>query len=376
MAKLLNAAIEEMKYHIDYLNQEYPNWFRYSPFMTQFSMKDMKLSNTLSEPKGHEITSVKNEMEFKRQHVLNNVSKPKAKKTFPNALNSNNCNNFKDKKCNSFEITNISLDSTKKYLKPKPEIEIIEFKSKPINCVKTESNDIKKNRIKAQNIVNIETKSERNDFETEEIAINTDFSINNRTDLKPNVTDVNQCQTKHNVNEVDDKYVRLKSDNIINNDKSLEMNTLVNKLKQKINYLEKKFKKNELLYQTQIIQMQQKSDLELELMKRSLEEDKQRAIVDERNKQIAINSQLMSEKKKKFETTVIELTDKHNLEIKSLEQKWIQKLKECKTKIWCFNCLEEAQLFCCSHTYYCSTDCQQRHWDQHKKICVQPIDSN
>ncbi|XP_044002797.1 zinc finger MYND domain-containing protein 11-like isoform X3 [Aphidius gifuensis] len=60
----------------------------------------------------------------------------------------------------------------------------------------------------------------------------------------------------------------------------------------------------------------------------------------------------------------------HAAELRQLTEKHQQVISEIKKKQWCYNCENEAIYHCCWNTAYCSTDCQQIHWQrEHKRIC-------
>ncbi|XP_014250879.1 zinc finger MYND domain-containing protein 11 [Cimex lectularius] len=60
----------------------------------------------------------------------------------------------------------------------------------------------------------------------------------------------------------------------------------------------------------------------------------------------------------------------HAEQIKELKQRHSQEIAIVKKKQWCYNCEQEAIYHCCWNTAYCSTECQQLHWQgEHKRIC-------
>ncbi|XP_012270991.1 zinc finger MYND domain-containing protein 11 [Orussus abietinus] len=64
------------------------------------------------------------------------------------------------------------------------------------------------------------------------------------------------------------------------------------------------------------------------------------------------------------------LQAEHAKEIRQLTDKHQQVISEIKKKQWCYNCEAEAIYHCCWNTAYCSTDCQQVHWQrEHKRVC-------
>ncbi|XP_034938156.1 zinc finger MYND domain-containing protein 11 isoform X2 [Chelonus insularis] len=64
------------------------------------------------------------------------------------------------------------------------------------------------------------------------------------------------------------------------------------------------------------------------------------------------------------------LQAEHAKELRQLTEKHQQVISEIKKKQWCYNCETEAIYHCCWNTAYCSTDCQQVHWQrEHKRVC-------
>lgn len=64
------------------------------------------------------------------------------------------------------------------------------------------------------------------------------------------------------------------------------------------------------------------------------------------------------------------LQAEHAKELRQLTDRHQQIISEIKKKQWCYNCEAEAIYHCCWNTAYCSTDCQQVHWQrEHKRIC-------
>lgn len=64
------------------------------------------------------------------------------------------------------------------------------------------------------------------------------------------------------------------------------------------------------------------------------------------------------------------LQAEHAKEVRQLTDKHQQVISEIKKKQWCYNCEAEAIYHCCWNTAYCSTDCQQVHWQrEHKRVC-------
>ncbi|XP_060813499.1 zinc finger MYND domain-containing protein 11 isoform X1 [Bombus pascuorum] len=64
------------------------------------------------------------------------------------------------------------------------------------------------------------------------------------------------------------------------------------------------------------------------------------------------------------------LQAEHAKELRQLTDRHQQIISEIKKKQWCYNCEAEAIYHCCWNTAYCSTDCQQIHWQrEHKRVC-------
>lgn len=64
------------------------------------------------------------------------------------------------------------------------------------------------------------------------------------------------------------------------------------------------------------------------------------------------------------------LQAEHAKELRQLTERHQQIISEIKKKQWCYNCEAEAIYHCCWNTAYCSTDCQQVHWQrEHKRVC-------
>ncbi|XP_014477105.1 PREDICTED: zinc finger MYND domain-containing protein 11 isoform X2 [Dinoponera quadriceps] len=64
------------------------------------------------------------------------------------------------------------------------------------------------------------------------------------------------------------------------------------------------------------------------------------------------------------------LQAEYRKELRQIEQKHKQAISDIKKKQWCYNCENEAIYHCCWNTAYCSTDCQQIHWQrEHKRVC-------
>ncbi|XP_012235312.1 zinc finger MYND domain-containing protein 11 [Linepithema humile] len=64
------------------------------------------------------------------------------------------------------------------------------------------------------------------------------------------------------------------------------------------------------------------------------------------------------------------LQAEHAKELRELTDRHQQVVSDIKKKQWCYNCEAEAIYHCCWNTAYCSTDCQQVHWQrEHKRVC-------
>ncbi|XP_020282226.1 zinc finger MYND domain-containing protein 11 isoform X2 [Pseudomyrmex gracilis] len=64
------------------------------------------------------------------------------------------------------------------------------------------------------------------------------------------------------------------------------------------------------------------------------------------------------------------LQAEHAKELRQLTERHQQMVSDIKKKQWCYNCEAEAIYHCCWNTAYCSTDCQQVHWQrEHKRVC-------
>ena len=56
---------------------------------------------------------------------------------------------------------------------------------------------------------------------------------------------------------------------------------------------------------------------------------------------------------------------------KELESKHAKEIEEVKRKSWCVQCLKQASYFCCRLASYCSYECQSEHWATHMSSCLQ-----
>lgn len=54
-----------------------------------------------------------------------------------------------------------------------------------------------------------------------------------------------------------------------------------------------------------------------------------------------------------------------------LESEHAKAIEDAKRKTWCVQCLKQASYFCCRLASYCSYDCQSDHWATHMSTCLQ-----
>ena len=59
----------------------------------------------------------------------------------------------------------------------------------------------------------------------------------------------------------------------------------------------------------------------------------------------------LAEKVAELETTLKEERERHKIE-----------LRRVKRRRWCVVCSKLANCFCCQDGFYCSQECQQKHW--------------
>ncbi|XP_014274946.1 zinc finger MYND domain-containing protein 11 isoform X2 [Halyomorpha halys] len=72
----------------------------------------------------------------------------------------------------------------------------------------------------------------------------------------------------------------------------------------------------------------------------------------------------------KLKEELDEVRTAHAEELKALKETHAQEVAATKKKQWCYNCEQEAIYHCCWNTAYCSTECQQVHWQrEHKRVC-------
>uniref|UniRef100_A0A1I7V3M5 MYND-type domain-containing protein n=1 Tax=Caenorhabditis tropicalis TaxID=1561998 RepID=A0A1I7V3M5_9PELO len=103
-------------------------------------------------------------------------------------------------------------------------------------------------------------------------------------------------------------------------------------------------------------------------------EDLTRKLHEEfRQDQEKIRADLQVQFKQELDSTRAELEDKHakilEAESAKLSEKHKRELSAARKKQWCFNCDNEAIYHCCWNTSYCSVECQQGHWQSHRKVC-------
>ncbi|RZF42237.1 hypothetical protein LSTR_LSTR004386 [Laodelphax striatellus] len=83
-----------------------------------------------------------------------------------------------------------------------------------------------------------------------------------------------------------------------------------------------------------------------------------------------IRAELDFEKQKEFERELEKVNNDHLVELNILREKHALQISDTKKKQWCYNCEAEAIYHCCWNTAYCSTECQQLHWQkEHKRVC-------
>lgn len=72
----------------------------------------------------------------------------------------------------------------------------------------------------------------------------------------------------------------------------------------------------------------------------------------------------------KLKEELDEVRYSHAEEVKALKEAHALEIAATKKKQWCYNCEREAIYHCCWNTAYCSTECQQVHWQgEHKRVC-------
>lgn len=108
---------------------------------------------------------------------------------------------------------------------------------------------------------------------------------------------------------------------------------------------------------------------------------REKALVDLTNKlheeftldQQAIRIELLNQFKQELAQTKAEIEAEHEdnlrLEVEKLKEKQKKEMIASKKKQWCWHCEKEAIYHCCWNTAYCSVECQQGHWQNHRKFC-------
>ncbi|CAD6195962.1 unnamed protein product [Caenorhabditis auriculariae] len=86
-----------------------------------------------------------------------------------------------------------------------------------------------------------------------------------------------------------------------------------------------------------------------------------------------IRTELLSQFKEELDQTRTELETKYReslkMEMNKMAEKYKRDLAAAKKKQWCWQCENEAIYHCCWNTAYCSVECQQGHWQTHRKFC-------
>ncbi|CAI5443932.1 unnamed protein product [Caenorhabditis angaria] len=86
-----------------------------------------------------------------------------------------------------------------------------------------------------------------------------------------------------------------------------------------------------------------------------------------------IRADLLQQFKEELEQTRADLETKYREQLKSesakLTERHKRELVASKKKQWCWQCENEAIYHCCWNTAYCSVECQQGHWQTHRKFC-------
>ncbi|XP_039295726.1 uncharacterized protein LOC111062131 isoform X3 [Nilaparvata lugens] len=132
---------------------------------------------------------------------------------------------------------------------------------------------------------------------------------------------------------------------------------------------------------------QKLSDSMLQLMEDMLQEMAQEGHMDAQLHQLQLKLELaewrhrqnIAEHKHNADLLLMEMraaaeAEKQRL-ILDMKQKFqIEKeaaIEETKMKQWCAHCRKEALFYCCWNTAYCNYPCQQEHWTQHMPHCAQ-----
>lgn len=86
-----------------------------------------------------------------------------------------------------------------------------------------------------------------------------------------------------------------------------------------------------------------------------------------------LRSEMLTQFKQELEATKKDLDQRYTVQLKQeiqrLNDKHKKQISETKKKQWCWHCESEAIYHCCWNTAYCSVECQQAHWNQHRKFC-------
>nr|QWX95779.1 BRA-1A [Strongyloides stercoralis] len=86
-----------------------------------------------------------------------------------------------------------------------------------------------------------------------------------------------------------------------------------------------------------------------------------------------IRTELLTQFKEELDATRNDLDRKYQDELlkntRKLEEKYQKEISNNKKKQWCWQCEQEAIYHCCWNTAYCSVECQQAHWNTHRKFC-------
>lgn len=48
---------------------------------------------------------------------------------------------------------------------------------------------------------------------------------------------------------------------------------------------------------------------------------------------------------------------------------FIKEISAIKKKQWCVVCEKEANYYCCWNNSYCTIECQESHWANHRQFC-------
>ncbi|XP_043477585.1 zinc finger MYND domain-containing protein 11 [Leptopilina heterotoma] len=115
-----------------------------------------------------------------------------------------------------------------------------------------------------------------------------------------------------------------------------------------------------VLIQTEQVQ----SDVFPGKVKRERRTSDQHGLIDKMRQEL--RQEMEKEKCREIEN----LQAEHAKQVRQLKERHQQLVSEIKKKQWCYNCETEAIYHCCWNTAYCSTECQQLHWQrEHKRVC-------